>query len=349
MSLKVDIHKRLGAFHLRVRFEISEGVLALLGDSGCGKSMTLRCIAGLERPDSGRIVLNGRILFDSEKHIDLPPQKRRVGILLQQSALFPNMTVMQNLRVAVRHLPRPEQDRKIRERLSLYGMEDLEERRPSELSGGQQQRVAMARVLLSNPELLLLDEPFTALDETVQWKLELDLLDLLQGYSGDAIFVSHSRDEVCRICDRVCVLTEGRSEPMLPVSELMRNPGTCSTARLSGCKNISPVRVTEKGLYCEAWGVALDPGRPVDSSVTHVGLRAHDLWISDSGRNRIPCRLIRSIDNVFSVILMLQTPGGGLLRMEHSKESFLGPAGESCCVCIAPDRILLLKEGGSDD
>lgn len=345
MSLTVDIQKKLGAFRLRVRFETDSGVLALLGDSGCGKSLTLRCIAGLERPDSGRILLNGRTLFDSEKRIDLPPQKRRVGILLQQPALFPNMTVAGNLRAAMRRLPRQEQDRRIREKLALYGLAGMEKRRPVGLSGGQQQRIAMARVLLSEPELLLLDEPFTALDEAVQWKLELDLMELLGNYSGDAVFVSHSRDEVCRLCDSVCVLTDGRSEPVISVAELMRNPGTVSAARLSGCKNISPVRLTEQGLYCEAWGVTLRSSKPIDRTVTHVGLRAHDLRFSPAGENTIPCRLIRVIDNVFSTIYMLRTPGAGQLRVEQSKDGGTGPVGEHCCVQIMPEQILLLKEG----
>lgn len=348
MSLTVDIQKKLGAFRLRVRFETDGGVLALLGDSGCGKSLTLRCIAGLERPDSGRILLNGRTLFDSERRIDLPPQRRRVGILLQQPTLFPNMTVAGNLRAAMRRLPRQEQDRRLREKLAVYGLVGLENRRPAQLSGGQQQRIAMARVLLSEPELLLLDEPFTALDETVQWKLELDLMDLLRDYSGDAVFVSHSRDEVCRLCRRVCVLTDGRSEPVISVRELMRNPGTVSAARLSGCKNISPVRVTAQGLYCEAWGVTLRSSSPVDHAVTHVGLRARDLRFSPSGENPIPCRLIRTVDNVFSVIYMLQTPGEGQLRVEQTKENAAAPGGEPCVVYISPERLLLLKEGSED-
>ena len=149
MSLSVEIQKRLGEFTLDLRFESEAGMLALLGASGCGKSMTLKCIAGIETPDRGRIVLNGRVLFDSEKGVDLPPQKRRVGYLFQQYALFPNMTVEQNLRTAVRKLPKAEQKARVAERIAAFRLEGLEKHRPHQLSWGQQQRAALARILLS--------------------------------------------------------------------------------------------------------------------------------------------------------------------------------------------------------
>ena len=345
MSLSVAIQKQLGSFHLNVRFETEAGVLALLGASGCGKSMTLKCIAGLERPDSGRIVLNGRTLFDSERRIDLPPQKRRAGYLLQQSALFPNMTVAQNLATAVRRLPKAEQQPRIAEKLAVFGLTGLEQRKPFQLSGGQQQRVALARILLSEPEILLLDEPFTALDDTIQWQLELELLELLQQYDGNAVFVSHSRDEVSRLCDRVCVLTQGRSERVMPVAELMRAPRTVSAAQLSGCKNYSTMHRDGDGVFCEAWGVRLNPARKVDDGITCVGVRAHSLHFSGA-ENPIPCRLTRVIDNVFSYILMLQTPGGGLLRMELEKSAWQPvPVGTALTVYLAPEALMLLKEG----
>ena len=207
MSLSVEIQKRLGEFTLDLRFESEAGMLALLGASGCGKSMTLKCIAGIETPDRGRIVLNGRVLFDSEKGVDLPPQKRRVGYLFQQYALFPNMTVEQNLRTAVRKLPKAEQKARVAERIAAFRLEGLEKHRPHQLSWGQQQRAALARILLSEPEALLLDEPFSALDDALKWRLELELMEQIDRFDGDVLFVSHSRDEVTRLCERVCVLS----------------------------------------------------------------------------------------------------------------------------------------------
>ena len=346
MSLSVAIKKQLGSFCLDVRFETEDGVLALLGSSGCGKSMTLKCIAGLERPDSGRIVLNGRTLYDSDRHIDLPPQQRRAGYLLQQSSLFPNMTVAQNLATAIRKLPKEDRQRRISEKLAAFGLEGLERRRPLQLSGGQQQRVALARILLSEPEILLLDEPFTALDDTIQWKLELELMELLQHYDGNVVFVSHSRDEVSRLCQRVCVLTQGRSEPVTTVPELMRAPRTVSAAQLSGCKNYSPAHKEGDELLCTDWGVRLKSAQPVGDSISCVGVRAHSLRL-EGEENPIPCTLERVIDNVFSYILMLKTPGGGRLRMELDKAACTpAPVGSKLTVFLPPEELLLLTETG---
>ena len=344
MSLSVRIQKRLGSFPLDVSLESEGGMLALLGASGCGKSMTLKCIAGIETPDRGRIVLNGRVLFDSEEGVDLPPQKRRVGYLFQQYALFPNMTVAQNLNAAVRRLPQRERRTKIAEKLTAFRLEGLENRRPSELSAGQQQRVALARILLSEPELLLLDEPFSALDEALKWKLELELMELLDRFGGDVLFVSHSRDEVTRLCPNVCVLTEGRAGEILSVKELMRAPRTLSAARLSGCKNFSRAVRRSDGLWCADWGVCLRPAGPIPAGLSHVGVRAHSLGF-EPAENALPCRVERVIDNVFSYIVMLRTPGGGLLRMEYDKGLHAPPAADAeLTVYFSSDAILLLTE-----
>ncbi|MBR0216819.1 MAG: ATP-binding cassette domain-containing protein, partial [Clostridia bacterium] len=175
MKLKVDIEKRLGDFCLRTAFEAEEGITGLLGASGSGKSMTLKCIAGIERPDRGTIELDGVTLFDSSRGIDLPPQKRHVGYLFQNYALFPNMTVRQNILCGLHH----EKDKAVREKqletmLSTFGLSGLEKHKPAQLSGGQQQRVALARILVTKPQLLLLDEPFSALDSYLRLRLQLE-------------------------------------------------------------------------------------------------------------------------------------------------------------------------------
>lgn len=344
MSLFVDLEKRIGDFHLRVTFETESGVLGLLGSSGCGKSMTLRCIAGLTKPDKGRIVLNGKTLFDSAKHVNLPPQKRQIGYLLQQGALFPNMTVKQNLQAVLRKQKKSERSKWIGEMLQACRIEELRDRRPAELSVGQQQRVALARTLLTRPELLLLDEPFTALDDTVRWQLELDLLNRLQAYPGDVLFVSHSRDEICRICKDVCVLTAGQSEPLISVSTLMHAPGTLSAAELSGCKNFSRAVPADSGVFCRDWGVVLRSGRRPEPDETWIGLRAHSLRLSGPG-DPIPCRIDRVIDNVFSDILMLRTETGAGLRMELAKDAWDPlPPGTPITVYAPPEALLYLRE-----
>ena len=173
MSLSVDIRKRLGDFSLDVSFKAENPAetLALLGASGCGKSMALKCVAGVERPDEGRIVLNGRVLYDSAARVNVPAQRRRVGYLFQSYALFPAMTVLDNVLVGARGATRAERLAMAARQIRAFRLEGLEGRRPAELSGGQQQRCALARIMASEPELLLLDEPFSALDGYLRWQL----------------------------------------------------------------------------------------------------------------------------------------------------------------------------------
>lgn len=341
MSLFVKIEKKLNNFRLRVDFETSGALLALLGASGSGKSLTLRCIAGLLTPDRGRIVLNGRVLYDSAAGIDLPPQQRRVGYLFQSCALIPHMSVLENVALGCHARPRAERNGVAMDWLRRFRLEALADARPATLSGGERQRVALARTLAAEPEALLLDEPFSALDEYLKWELELELVRTLEGYGGDAILVSHSRDEVCRLAKSVCVLSRGQSEKLQPVSTLMTAPGTLSAALISGCKNISPVRVEADGrLSCEAWGWTL-PACPVPDGLTHVGIRAHSLHLGQ-GAICLPCTVERVIDNVFSYILMLQTPGAGQLRLEFDKEHPAPPVGAEVSVHVPAAELLLL-------
>lgn len=205
MSLQVNIKKRLGSFTLESAFAMDGGVLGLLGASGCGKSMTLKCIAGIEKPDEGRIVLDGRVLYDSAAHINLPPQQRHVGYLFQNYALFPNMTVRQNILAGLHH----EKDRRKREKamqdaVHFFQLDGLEVRRPNQLSGGQQQRVALARIMVNQPQLLMLDEPFSALDSHLRLRLQMEMKELLNSFGRDVLMVTHSRDEALSYVQRDC-------------------------------------------------------------------------------------------------------------------------------------------------
>ena len=176
MALTVQIQKRYGNFRLDVDFTAESGQsLALLGASGCGKSTALKCIAGVDRPDRGRVELDGRVLFDSEAGIDLPPQKRRAGLLFQSCALFPNMTVERNIAVCLGRLERPRRRERTAELLALLRLEGQAGLYPRQLSGGQRQRAALARCLAAEPRALLLDEPFSALDSFLKWRLEQEL------------------------------------------------------------------------------------------------------------------------------------------------------------------------------
>ena len=355
MELSVQIRKKLGKFNLDVAFEAGDGVTGLLGASGCGKSLTLRCIAGILKPDEGRIVLDGVTLFDSERRINLPPQKRRVGLLFQNYALFPNMTVEQNLAAGLcGEKDRGKKAAAVAAMIQKFHLTGLEKHRPGQLSGGQQQRAALARILLSRPRLLMLDEPFSALDSYLKWELELELSDHLSESAVPVLFVSHSRDEVYRLCSRVCVIAGGRSQPCVPVRELFDAPKTKEAALLSGCKNYSEaVKIAETRVRAVEWGQDLECGRPVPRSVRSLGVRSHYLVLgAGSGENTMECVVLRVVDDVFSTVILAKplqatgadASGGSRIRLDVPKEQ--GAAihtGERILVSVAPGDILLLE------
>lgn len=204
MSLYVDIEKKCGDFELKVKFETADEVFSILGASGCGKSLTLKCIAGIEKPDRGIIKLDDKVLFDSEKRINLPARERKVGYLFQDYALFPNMTVLQNIACGAGNKKIAAE---FAEKFYLKGKEHLY---PSQLSGGQKQRVAIARMLAAKPDVIMLDEPFSALDNYLKTQMEREIMDVLDSYEGPVLFVSHDRNEVYRLTDRMAVMEDGR-------------------------------------------------------------------------------------------------------------------------------------------
>ncbi|MBR3261497.1 MAG: ATP-binding cassette domain-containing protein [Lachnospiraceae bacterium] len=223
MALFVDIEKKLASFDLCMKFEMQNEVLALLGGSGSGKSMTLKCIAGIEKPDKGRIILDGRVLFDSEKHINLKPQDRGVGYLFQQYALFPNMTVYQNIVCGVkgamkragaensgRTISKTEKEKMIGDIIDLVHLNGLEEKKPKQISGGEQQRVALARILVNQPDALLLDEPFSALDASLRKNLVRETYNLMKDYGKSVIFVTHDQKEAFRLSESVALIEQGQ-------------------------------------------------------------------------------------------------------------------------------------------
>jgi len=342
MSLCVDIEKKLGAFRLRAQFEAQDGTTALLGASGCGKSVTLKCIAGIMTPDCGRIVLGDRVLFDSEKKIDLPPQQRRVGYLFQQYALFPNMTVEQNILCGIRREHKAQKKELLAEKIRMFRLEGLEKKHPAQLSGGQQQRVALARILSSEPEAVLLDEPFSALDSYLKWNLELELADLLALFGGPVLWVSHDLDECYRNCGSVCVMEDGKTGAVTGMDEMIRHPESVSAARLAGCKNFLAAVEKNGAVYLPEWGMAL----PVDAkgkTFTTLGIPDHAVALSVSGALR--CTLCRVISGVEQDILLLRPEhcgeGAPALRVAAARKNSLR-AGETVCVALDAERLLLL-------
>ncbi|MCD8218261.1 MAG: ATP-binding cassette domain-containing protein [Clostridiales bacterium] len=288
MSIDVAIKKKIGNFFLDTTFQTEENeVFAILGASGCGKSMTLKCIAGIETPDEGHIILNGKTLFDSAKKINLIPQKRRVGYMFQDYALFPNMTVEKNIMAGMGKHPNPAIVQTYIERFHLDG---LTNHLPRQLSGGQKQRVALARMLASEPEILLLDEPLSALDTYLKWQVEEELAELFTGIQKTILFVTHSRDEVYHLCDRVCVLSNGHVETIQPKKDFFANPETISAARLSGCRNFSRAeRISAHEIFAPDWQMRFVLEREVPEDLAYVGARAHYIEvISDTSGTAIP-------------------------------------------------------------
>ncbi len=321
--------------------------MGLLGASGSGKSMTLRCIAGLVKPDEGRIVLNGRVLFDSSQGINLPSHERKVGLVFQNYALFPNMTVEENIGFALNQLDRSCRHELVQRMIKMVKLEDLGRRYPSELSGGQQQRVALARALAVEPQALLLDEPFSALDEDLRIHMTRQLQDLLANYHGATIFVTHNMEEAYRICQQMVVVINGKVEMQGNKAVLFRNPPSLASAQLTGCRNFSAVTIDAAAvgtaadeaavktkpfeLIASDWGIRLKAATLPLNKIKFIGLRAHCIRLATA----------QDLANVFNVwpsytsetpfrmtvFLTLERqptePGDYHLQWEVSKEKWL--------------------------
>ncbi|MBO7372863.1 MAG: ATP-binding cassette domain-containing protein [Oscillospiraceae bacterium] len=347
MSLIVDIHRDLGGFVLDAAFEAENGVTCLLGASGCGKSFTLKCIAGIEKPDRGHIELDGVTLFDSGKHINLPPQKRRVGYLFQNYALFPNMTVRQNILCGLnREHDRAAKEKRLNDMLKLMQLDGLEDHKPAQLSGGQQQRVALARILVNDPRMLMLDEPFSALDAHLRDSLKIELRDMLLRYGREVLMVTHSRDEAYNMSERIAVMDNGRVLCLKNTKNLFADPGSTRAAILTGCKNIVPARkLGSHEVDVPDWGIRLQTAQEVRDGLTAIGIRAHYFNIS-SQQNRYHVVYQEEMEEPFEVITQFryagQNPTSPPVWWRISKDKKLQQFPEE--LGIAPANILLLYD-----
>lgn len=293
MKLFVDIQKKLRDHQLSATFELEADALGILGASGCGKSMLLKCIAGIETPDSGKIQLGDRVLFDQEKGIDLPPQQRKVGLMFQQYALFPHFTVFKNLSSVTKD------QSLIAALLGMFHLENVKNSYPRQLSGGQKQRVALARMLASQPELLLLDEPFSALDTSLKEELQIELQNHLADFKGNVLIVSHSLDELYRLCPKLLIMTEAGGIKG-QTTELFKQPQTEAAARLTGCKNIFPVkRIDAHTVQVKGWTTPLIVTANVPITCRYIGIRAHDLLVNGAEGNQLDVHYVSSQQTPF--------------------------------------------------
>lgn len=349
MAIQVNIEKKFKGFSLKTAFESNTSATGILGASGSGKSMTLRCIAGIETPDKGRIVINGRTVFDSEKKINLKPQERRIGYLFQNYALFPTMTVKANILCGYRGA-KEQREEKARDFIKRYQLEGLENRYPSQLSGGQQQRVALARMMIGEPEAILLDEPFSALDGYLKDVVQKDMQEFLKQYQGDMLMVTHSRDEAFRFCNELMLLGEGKTLIFGETRKLFEHPQLLEAARLTGCKNSSRIeRMGDHEVFALDWGVALRTEQKVEPDMTHIAIRGH--WIrpvSEDGENCLPFEASEYVETTFEHQYLVRSPRmeeGAVLWWMRPKGSFKDDHDENLpsYLYLPPEHLMLLK------
>lgn len=276
MAIEVRIHREFDDFKLDVQFQSESRRIGILGASGCGKSLTLKSIAGIERPETGKIESAGKVFFDSAKKIWMPPQERNVGYLFQNYALFPTMTVEKNIGIALR-CGKKEKEKKVRDMIERFSLQGLEKKLPGQLSGGQQQRTALARIMIYEPDMILLDEPFSALDSYLKEQTQRECLELLQDYPGTVILVSHSRDEIYRFSEEVLVMDGGKAVIQKTVKELFEHPQKVAAAKLTGCKNIEEIVWKDgKHLYVPGWDMVIPDGMGNVGGAQAIGIRAHE-------------------------------------------------------------------------
>lgn len=276
MAIEVRIHREFDDFKLDVQFQSGSRRIGILGASGCGKSLTLKSIAGIERPETGKIESAGKVFFDTAKKIWMPPQERNVGYLFQNYALFPTMTVEKNIGIALR-CGKKEKEKKVRDMIDRFSLQGLEKKLPGQLSGGQQQRTALARIMIYEPDMILLDEPFSALDSYLKEQTQRECLELLQDYPGTVILVSHSRDEIYRFSEEVLVMDGGKAVIQKTVKELFEHPQKVAAAKLTGCKNIEEIVWKDgKHLYVPGWDMVIPAGMGNVGDAQAIGIRAHE-------------------------------------------------------------------------
>ncbi len=282
--LEVRLCKHLDQFRLDLSFGAPPGITALFGQSGAGKSMTLACIAGLETPDAGRIVLDGRLFFDDEAGVNLPPQRRGVGYVMQDYLLFPHLSVGGNVAFGLARVRGNEKARIVDEALARVGLAGYTARRPSELSGGEQQRVALARALVTQPSVLLLDEPFSALDGPTRVLLRRDLLHLQRDLGLPVIFITHDLAEAYLLADQIAVSEAGRLLQIGPPGSIVYRPASRSVARLTGNSNFyagETLRADERGAHIRVGDVTLlaPPGKLAPGQAVELGLRPERIML----------------------------------------------------------------------
>lgn len=306
--LEVTLAKPLHSYRLDLAFTLATGqTLAILGASGSGKSMTLRMLAGLVKPESGYISLKDNVLFDTARRVNSPPRKRRIGYVFQNYALFPHLTVAANIAYGIsgKHSKSTRQE-KVESLLTETHLEEYAHRYPSQLSGGQQQRVALARALAAEPELLLLDEPFSALNEELRSELENLVLRFRQTHQVPYILVTHNLEEAYRLCDQLLLLDQGKLLQHGEKDHVLHSPNSPEAARKLGAKNLWKAKAIPAGsgqtkVYVPSLQQEFLVSAPVAASQVWLGIRPVDIVLHSGPEPGLP--------NTFPVLLSRQIRG----------------------------------------
>ncbi|MDU5914031.1 MAG: ATP-binding cassette domain-containing protein [Anaerococcus vaginalis] len=343
--LEVDIKKNFENFKLDAKFTNENGILGILGASGSGKSLTLKAIAGIIKPDYGKIILNGRILFDKDKKINIPTKDRKVAYLFQDYALFPNMTVYENVKTGLR-VKNGNFEKIIDKKLEELHIDHIKNKHPDMISGGEKQRAALARILVNEPEILLLDEPYSAIDGYLRWSIELEVRKIIEEYKIPTLFVSHDRDEIYRMCDDIVVMAKGKSESKKRTKELFHNPETIAAAELSGCKNFSEIEKIGENFYkLKAWDLNLYLEKDYDEKF--IGIRGHDIEISKNKKekNSYEVEILKEIEQTFNMCLIIRKKDGqGQITVFLDKEKWKNFKNEkNLYFNLEEDKIMFLK------
>lgn len=309
MGLTIDIERKLPGFKLKINLACGQEIIGILGASGSGKSMLLNCIAGLVKPDKGKIALHDTVFFDSDKKINIPPQDRKTGYLFQNYAMFPHLTVAENIAFGLDHLPKAEQQNRVTELLESFHLADMGKRYPAQLSGGQQQRVALARAMAVEPKIILLDEAFSALDAYLKTHMIKETIESLKKFQGITLFVTHNMDEAYRLCNRIVFLNNGRVETVGSREEVFQQPQTQETARITGCKNIAAaVRQSEHIAEIPDWGIKVAAAMSIENREGFIGIRANNIKLAAENvqENCYPVWIADESDATFSTTLYLK-------------------------------------------
>lgn len=355
IELLVDLQKQLSDLKLAISFTTDQTPLGLLGASGSGKSTIVRCIAGLETPDRGKIILNGRVLYDSEKGINLPPRDRACGLLFQNYALFPHLTVTENIAFAMpKGKPYREIKQEVEKELIAVNLEGMGNRYPGELSGGQQQRVALARATINQPEILLLDEPFSALDTYLRDRQEKLLRKNLSHYQGITLFITHNLEEAYRVCPNLLIIDEGTIIAKGSKQDIFERPANWRTAQLTGCKNFSrAVALSSSQVRAIDWDCTLDVIEPIPETLEYIGIRAHQLIFPETEQtNTLSCWLATISETQHRMTLYLKLnqpathPDDYHLQAEVFKEKWqeLKAHPFPWKIQLSPLRVMLLED-----